>query len=272
MTLVSINSLDDPRVAPYRDVKSRRVLERGDLFIAEGAKVVERLIASDFEVDSVLLSERRVDEWTSRIPAHVPIYVAPQELGEALVGFNFHVGVLACGRRRPIPRWSSPACAAWMLNVGPALGVVCAHCDNPENLGLIARLSAAFGARFLALGPSCSDPFSRRVIRVSMGAIFRLPVVALPDVPAALRSMHVDFGMRTFASVLDANAAMLSRTAFGSRSAIVLGNEAFGLDAATISACTDRVTIPMHESVDSLNVAMAAAILLHAAAFPQPDA
>ena len=81
MPRIPITSLDDPRVAPYRQLKGSDVMRRGELFVAEGNKVVERLLESDFETVSVLLSEKREAAWGPKVPADVPVYVIPQELG-----------------------------------------------------------------------------------------------------------------------------------------------------------------------------------------------
>src|SRR4051812_43430418 len=100
-----ISSLDDPRVAPYRNLKDRDLLARsgacgdGGLFIAEGEHVVKRLLASTYETESLLLSEHRAEEIAPLVPADVTVYVAPRETMHEIVGFKFHSGILAAGRR-----------------------------------------------------------------------------------------------------------------------------------------------------------------------------
>ena len=103
MPRILIRTLDDARLIAYRDLKQRTVLRRSGLFIAEGPRVVRRLVESDFEVESVLVSQRRRQAIVPRIGANVPVYVIPQAAAEALLGYNFHAGVLACGRLRPTP-------------------------------------------------------------------------------------------------------------------------------------------------------------------------
>src|SRR5690349_2688612 len=98
---ISITDLDDPRVRPYRDLKASNLTRHGELFIAEGTKLVDRLLASDYETASVLLSEKREAEWLPRVSDEIPVYIVPESVGAQLVGFSFHVGVVACGRRKP---------------------------------------------------------------------------------------------------------------------------------------------------------------------------
>src|SRR4051812_17838706 len=107
--VIPISSLDDPRVAPYRNLKDRDLLARagargdGGLFIAEGEHVVKRLLASTYETESVLLSEHRAEEMAPLVPPGVPVYVTRREVMHEIVGFKFHSGVLAAGHR-PRPR------------------------------------------------------------------------------------------------------------------------------------------------------------------------
>ena len=99
-----IESLDDPRLDPYRLLKERELAKDGGRFIAEGEHLVRRLLESDFPTDSVLLAERRAPEIAPTVADHVPVFVAPDALMHQVIGFKFHSGVIACGRRKPRPR------------------------------------------------------------------------------------------------------------------------------------------------------------------------
>ena len=259
MPRIAIDSLDDPRVQMYRHLKSSNLLRDGRLFIAEGTKLVERLLASDYQTESVLIAERREEEWSEKVPTDVPLYVIPQQVGEQLTGFNFHVGVLACGVRKP-----SPSIDNILSRTAERLTVViCPNCDNPENLGAIIRIGSAFGIDALILGRSCCDPFSRRVLRVSMGTAFRLPIIESPDLENEVVRLKEDWNIELIGTVLDETAAPLSAAGRGSRVGLLFGNEADGLDAHWQSLCDRRLTIPMRLGTDSLNVAIAAGIFLH---------
>lgn len=259
MPSIVIESLDDPRVEPYRNLKKKNLQRGGQFFIAEGKKVVERLLQSDFQTASVFVSEKRVAEWQPKMPPDVPLYIAEQNVMSELVGFDFHVGVVGCGVRRPsatleqlLPKESS------RLTV-----VACPNCDNPENMGAIVRISAAFGIDALLLGKSCCDPFARRVIRVSMGTAFTLPIVESRDLPADLQRLKREWGFEMAATVLDEDAERLNEARRTERFAILMGNEDTGLDESWTGLCDRKVTIPMCRGTDSLNVAVAAGIVLH---------
>ena len=99
MVLTHIDSLQDSRLEPYRALKERELARRGGRFIAESEQIVRRLIASNLEVESVLMANRRAAEIAPIVPPHVPAYVVPDELVEQIIGFQFHSGVLAVGVR-----------------------------------------------------------------------------------------------------------------------------------------------------------------------------
>jgi tRNA G18 (ribose-2'-O)-methylase SpoU len=259
MPRIYIDSLTDPRVQPYCQLKQSNLRRHGSLFIAEGTKLVDRLLASEYRVASVLLSDKREEEWAPKVPEDVPVYIIPRALGAMLVGFNFHVGVVACGYRRPNPQ----LCDVLPARDRSCLVVVCAHCDNPENLGAIVRLSAAFGADALLLGPHCCDPYARRVLRVSMGSAFFLPIVESQNLPADLQALSQTHGVTLYATRLDPQAIPLDQVQPVVRSAIVLGNEHAGLDDATAALCQHQLVIPMRGAADSLNVSVAAGIVLY---------
>lgn len=259
MPRIAIESLDDPRVQMYRHLKSSNLLRDGRLFIAEGTKLVERLLDSGYKTDSVLIAQRREAEWGPRVPPDVPLYVVPQEVGEQLTGFNFHVGVLACGVRQPHRTIDEVVSrTADRLTI-----VICPNCDNPENLGAIIRIGSAFGIDALLLGRSCCDPFSRRVLRVSMGTAFRLPIVESSDLQRDVVRLRDEWNVEMLATVLDHSATPLSTARRSKQIGLLFGNEADGLDEDWQSLCDRRLTIPMHLGTDSLNVAVAAGIVLH---------
>src|SRR5215210_3787271 len=95
-TPIHISSRADPRVAHYRALKDKLLDREGKLFIAEGENVVRRLLASDFETLSVFVAEHRAAGMADLVPDTVPLYVGSKQLMEQVIGFDFHIGVVAC--------------------------------------------------------------------------------------------------------------------------------------------------------------------------------
>lgn len=259
MPAIEIHSLDDIRLAPYRSLKTTNATRWADSFIAEGDKLVRRLLASDFQAKSLLVSRRWLEEFAPLAPANCPVLVVPDEWIQTIVGFNFHRGVLACGLRKPSPPLED------LIPNGSVRStlVVCPDVQDPENLGAILRNSSALGVQGVVLGERSADPFSRRVLRVSMGAAFQLPIVIAEDLAPLLERLADDFSCELWAAVTDADAVAFDRLERPERVALLLGSEGHGLEPRWIARCHRRITIPMRPGVDSLNVAVAAGILLH---------
>jgi tRNA G18 (ribose-2'-O)-methylase SpoU len=256
MPPIYIESPRDPRVGVYMNLRERDLAARYGRFIAEGELVVERLLASRFEVESVLVAPSHLDKVA--VPAHVPLYCAPRAVLAGIAGFNFHRGVLACGMRPP-PDDAAPLPAGGQ----EALAVAISGVRDPMNLGGILRNCAAFGVDFVLLGNQTVDPFSRRALRVSMAAALQIPLRLSTNLDADLRRLQDDQGFVCLATVLDSSAASLAELRRPPRLMIVLGNEYDGVADATQQLCHLRVTLPMAAPVDSLNVAVAAGIFLY---------
>jgi tRNA G18 (ribose-2'-O)-methylase SpoU len=255
----AVDSLADPRLAAYRGMKDRELARDGERFIAEGEQVVRRLLGSGLKVESVLIAERKAAAIAGLVPADVPVWVARDELIEQVIGFEFHSGVMACGIRPRPPEMEDLLPPAPQ----PATLVICPKITNVENIGSLVRISAAFGVTGMVLGEQCCDPFFRQSVRVSMGAVFNLPIARGRDLSLDLPRLRRDWGFELVATVLSADAEPLHTAGRRNRLAVLIGGEADGLDAATVAACDRRVTIPMRRGVDSLNVGVAAGILLY---------
>lgn len=259
MAIEIVSDLEDSRLEPYRNLKATNLTRWSNQFVAEGTLVVERLLASRFRVQSVLVSRRLARQLPTTIPPNCPIYLLEHELAEQLVGYTFHTGILACGLRQPSP----PLDALSATGDRFTLVAICPHVNDPENIGAIIRLCAGFGVAGLILGRGCADPFSRRVLRVSMGTALALPIIESRDLHGDLMRLRDEFGFELCATMLDAAAEPLETTVPTNKMGILFGNEKHGLDAQWSGLCSRWLTIPMAPGADSLNVAVAAGIFFH---------
>jgi len=252
---IEVREADDPRLADYGRLKERHLNAEGGRFVAESERVVRRLVGSGLRVHSVLLTPARLATLADALGGSFPVFVAAQPVLDAVAGFHVHRGCLAVGER--------PAPAA--LPRGARVLVVAEDLTDVDNLGALARHAAAFGADALVLSPRCADPFYRKAIRVSLGAVFGLPVIRPPAAawPAALDALRAD-GVAIVGAVVEPGATSLADFVAPARFALLLGAEGPGLSAAARAACDHLVTIPMGAGADSLNVATAGAIFLYA--------
>jgi tRNA G18 (ribose-2'-O)-methylase SpoU len=255
-----IPTLDDPRVAPYRNLKDRDLAREGGRFIAEGELVVRRLLASAFQTESLLIADRKLEEIEPIVPPHIPIYCAPADVVNRIIGFKFHSGVMAVGLRGPRPTLEQLA-SKWQQE--RITLVILPQVQNTENLGSMIRISSGLGASAMILGERSCDPWYRQSIRVSMGTVFSLPIVQSNDLLSDLKSLRERWGAQLIATVLDDQAEDLACAARAPRIAVLFGNEVTGLSPQEIAACDRKVTIPMNLGTDSLNVSVAAGIILY---------
>ena len=279
-TVNHIASLDLPELQPYATMRRPLEQERQGIFVAEGEKVVRRLLESRFEVVSVLLPEKHLESFrlllTAR-PENLKVFLAEKKLLEQLVGFSMYQGVLAVGK---IPL---PASLDGILQDSPKplMLVAVDGLTNAGNLGALVRNCVAFGAQSLIVGETSSSPFLRRAVRNSMGTIFQLPVIELAklgqrhqfttkphDTKLTLAECLKELrsrGVRCVAAHPHTDGKFLSRADFSGDCCIVFGSEGDGISPAVLESCDEAVAIPMPPTVDSLNVGAAAAVFLYEA-------
>mgnify|MGYP003670201804 CR=1 FL=1 len=263
--VIQATGIDDPRIAKYRDLRHRELSKDGSHFVVEGNWVVRRLIESDYKIESILVQQHRSDEYAEIVPANVPIYTLSDADISQLIGFEFHRGVLACGVRPEIPTIDDFIA----LPTIPKLSVALLGVSEPENVGSIFRSAAALGIDHIFVDRKTIDPFHRRVIRVSMAAVFKHHLFRLDDPLADLQRLTTATTIRTIASTLQSPATRVKDVRVNDTPALlIVGNEASGIELAIQNFASDRVTIPMQLGTDSLNVAVATAILMHALADP----
>lgn len=256
-----IESVPALELEPYRSLRRRKDLERRQLFVAEGEKVVRRLLESPFPLVSLLLTH----EWLETLQPllcerreSIHAFVATKEEVELITGFSCYQAVKAVGRIH------EAATLDGVLQHAPRpwFFVALDGLSNAENLGVVVRNAAAFGAQALIVGETSGSPFLTRAIRTSMGAIFQLPAVEVPNLVEALGTLRAR-GVRCVAAHPHTARRRLSQADFTSDCCVVLGSEGDGISTPVLAACEEAVAIPMHRGVDSLNVGSAAAAFLY---------
>lgn len=272
-----ITSFDAPEVAPYRTMRRSSEHDVLGIFVAEGEKVVRRLLASQFTVVSIVLPEKWLAEFRPLLearPEDITVFIAEKSFLESLTGFSLFQGILAVGKIPP------PASLAEILATSPKpqLFVAVDELANAENLGALMRNCVAFGVQALLVGETSSSPYLRRSVRNSMGAIFQLPIWEVKMANAAVQLRRDDpapfslaqtlrdlraRGIRCIAAHPRPGGKTLSQADFSGDCCVVFGSEGNGLSAPVLAACDEAVAIPMLNEVDSLNVGAAAAVFLY---------
>lgn len=256
---IVLDDVDDRRVDDFRDLKraDRRPDRPGGrgFVIAEGTAVVRRMLASPYRLRGLLGVPRRIEDLSDVLDGvDAPAYIASAETMADVVGFHLNRGVLAIADRVELPSADQLAATARTLVVLEGVG-------DHENLGALFRNAAALGVDGVLLGPGCADPLYRRSVRVSMGHVLLVPFAQVPDWPSGLETLR---GKGFVVAALTPRPGSVPLAEFrrgaGEPIALLLGSEGHGLSGDALAAADVAVRIPMAESVDSLNVATAAAI------------
>lgn len=263
MPVVPITSLDDERLDPYLRLTEHQLRSRIDpsraTIIAESRLVIETALERGLEPLSLLVDERHLPSLATLLadlPSDVPVFAASRDLMSSITGFTVTRGYL-CAMRRPATKTVEQVLEN-ARHVAVLEGIV-----DVTNAGAIFRSAAALGLDAVLLSPTCTDPLSRRSLRVSMGSVLKVPWARFDETwpTGAIELLHAH-GFSCAALALRPDAIPLDKAAFEryDKLAFFLGTEGAGLTAPVIDACDMSIIIPMANEVDSLNVGAAAAI------------
>lgn len=267
--VVRLTSADDPRVADYTqltDVHLRRVREPAEgLYIAESTRVLRRALDAGHTPRSFFLAEKWLEGLADVLAAHpdVPAYVGPPELLEEITGFHLHRGAMAA-MHRPAPVPVAELLAGLGGKTRSRIAILEDLVDH-TNVGALFRSAAAIGVDAVLVSPRCADPLYRRSIRVSMGTVFQVPWTRIESWRGDLRLIK-EAGYFVAGMSLGEGAITLDELVAQDHSnlALVFGTENDGLRPETDRLLDARVTIPMMNGVDSLNVAASSAVAFYA--------
>lgn len=241
-----------------RDLKRRKGRERRSLFVAEGVRAVEELVRSNLSVRGVLVTPQMLESARgSALEALIAArgltleQIDESDLASA-ADTDTPQGVLAIAET-PEHRLSSIPLA------GVARMVVLDGIQDPGNAGTILRTAAALGAHGVIALPGTVDLWNPKVVRGSMGAHFSLPLVHASN--DELFEFLADGSIALWGAA--ASGEPLGRRQPPDRVAVALGNEGAGLSETVRDRCDLLVSIAIEPSVESLNVAVAAGIILH---------
>jgi TrmH family RNA methyltransferase len=254
--MVLIKNVDDGRISLYKNLDStpREHTEQG-LFVAEGAKIVRKLLESPIEAVSVLMADKFAGEFVEIAEksglSGDKIFVADKKLLDKIVGFKIHSGILAMGRQ---PDMKIPEDLSGRIVF--MCGIV-----NSENVGAIVRNCAAFGVENIIFDKETSSPYLRRAIRVSMGSVFHEKICFAENTLDTISELKSK-GCKIFAVEIDEKMLDYSKADFPENTALIFGSEGRGINREILENCDMTIGIPMSGKIESINVAAASAVIL----------
>lgn len=237
-----------------RLLRDRRYRTKQDEMVCEGPKMLGEALDSGITVKHVLTEQDRpADEaLLARAQAQgAQLCAVSRSLLQELSGVETPQGlVFSCSRPVSAPEQLAGAQRLMLLD----------GLQDPGNLGTILRTADAFAADGVILCEGCVDPASPKVVRATMGAVFRIPIVSLPLTEAAERVRAL--GLPLYATALAEDSVPLSSVPL-SRSAVIIGNEGRGVSGQALALCDQKIIIPMRGRAESLNASVAASIVLY---------
>lgn len=233
-----------------------RAIVRGDepnLTVADGVKLVRDLAGSGVRIEEIYASPRHAELLANGSPiaravGRGEIHIVDEGALDHLAPSRSSQGILAVVA---VPRHAIEA---------RGIVVYLEDVQDPGNVGAAIRSAAAFGAAAVACSAACASPFSPRALRASAGHSLRLPVTADAPLSPLADSFHAAGG-EVVATTGDDGVALPQWRA-RLPLLLVMGNEGAGLSAETLGSCDHRVRIPMAAGVESLNIAVAAGVIL----------
>lgn len=239
-----------------RALHRRKEREAEELFLAEGVRVVEELVASPLGVELAVVSpalERgdRGRELIEALRRRTTVRRVEDRVLTALAGTRTPQGVLAVART---PRHE----LAGLRLTGPATILALDGVQDPGNFGTLVRTADALGAAAVIALPGTVDPWNAKAVRAAAGAAFRTPIVetSLDELSVWLRAE----GFTIYGAAAEAEDA--GGAPLAARAALVVGNEGAGLSPAALRIVDRLLAVPIEAHAESLNVAVATGILL----------
>ncbi len=238
-------------------VSDKKARKQSGLFVAEGARICLEACKSGAEVLRLFVTEEAQKKYPESLS---PLFSAAKEV------YNINSSVAEKISDTKTPQGVFAVCKMEEREIDldqKGVFVLLSNLQDPGNIGTILRTCEAMDVKGVFLC-GCAELYSPKVLRSTMGCIFRLPIKVFCDTAKALELLSAA-GVTTYASALTENALLLPQVQFEEKSCVLIGNEGNGLSTEVIEACDKTVMIPMPGKAESLNAASAAAILIYSA-------
>jgi len=258
---VAIIDPTDPRVAGFAGIREKELAARTGLFVGETLVVLEAMLLRPETIRAVLASPRMLERtrvMLAEARCAAPLYTAEDAVLEALTGIDLHRGVLALAERAAFEAIDPDA---WVPASPPRTVLVAEDITNIDNIGQLFRIAAAFAVDAVLLSPECHDPLYRKSLRVSTGNVLKVQALRARRWPEDLVALRERFELSVVATAIQSSVPIAS-IGEPARVAVVVGHESEGVSPAVRALADHVVRIPMARGVDSLNVAVSAAIAL----------
>lgn len=250
----AVSSLKNPVVQAARALRDARERARQGAFLLDGEHMVsEALSMCPDRVSALFVDEARLEAYAGMavLAPQADCYAVPAHVLAAISQVKTPQGIAAVCAMPPSP---APE------EMGERL-ILLENVQDPGNVGTVLRTLDAAGFDGCILTPGCADPFGPKALRATMGSVFRVPLCSARDAAETVRLLNAQ-GYATLAAALDGE-DFYRRAPLPRRLCVLIGNEGAGLTKQAQSACTHRFRLPMRGGAESLNAAVAAAVMMY---------
>jgi len=253
MKLLPIDSLNTPNLLIFKQLRDN-LISKDNAFIADSPKVVNLILETDIEVKSILATQDYYDQFESLLSTkNIPLlYVASKSLMQSIVGHKLHHNVMLHGIRPQAQQLKELNEQIIMLD----------NITSSENVGSIARSARALGIRSYLVPKQGPHPFGRRALRVSMGHSAHLNIHLYEDIKTTLKQLKA-LGYTLYAAEITKDSIPLSEVQIASKWVLIVGHEGEGISEEILDLCSQTVHVEMEANVKSLNVGVAASIMMY---------
>ncbi len=252
---MELTGIHNPLVKAAAELKQKKYRQQQGLFLAEGLRTAEEAVAAR-AVHSIFYKAIEDDRTRAVLERaaeqRLPLYCVSESVMKKIADTETPQGIIAV--------CAMPRVSLEDLVSGGKMLLVLDRVADPGNLGTMLRTADAAGIGGAVLLKGCADVYAPKTVRSSMGSLFHLPVMAGVDEEHLLDGLR-RAGYRILVTCLE-GAEDLYQADLGGRLAFVMGNEANGVSGRLLAAADKRVYIPMQGRAESLNVAMAAGIVM----------
>jgi len=251
-----ITSKDNEIIKSIRKLKDKKYREIENKYIIEGIKLIEEAVEEKAEIDTVVVCEDCIENGTIEqkllyeIAKYNCIYVS-EKVFNAVTEVTNPQGILAVVKKENKEE---------AIDYSQDIIVVLDGIQDPGNLGTILRTVDSVGLNQIIISKETADAYNPKVVRSTMGAIFRVKIIIVEDIVAALKEMQknkyeiVATSLETKDSIYDVDY---------NKKVIVIGNEANGVSKEVLEIADIKAKIPMLGKTESLNASVATSIILY---------
>lgn len=272
---LEITSATNPRIKAIKKLEQKRERDREGLFVIEGFHLVEEAIAHNAEIETILYSTSADRAQLSHIENTLESSVKREDAGNQALNMLDMIlvtdSILTTLSKTPAPQGIIAVIKQPRQTIQGLLTkdahralphlLLLDNVQDPGNVGTMIRTAEAAGFKGIVLGEGSADLYNDKTIRATQGALFQLPIIRA-NLENLLPALH-DAGYESWVTTLE-EATFYRELARPSKCALIMGNEGQGVDLKLQKMASTKVKIPMLGQAESLNVGIAAGILMYA--------